>query len=165
MYHWDLPRRSGQDHVEPALQCFCVRAVCGGGQLHNLHANNHEHIPETWWLNVNHGGWCDNIMTVSIWDFSILNFGLKGLNVSCETPTNPSRGYWRAGCWRGAAFLPFHWPCCSWGRGFSLQPSPWMRSWPSRPRCVSGCWASPEPQRTPPEKQNQRAGKQSAKCR
>ena len=73
--------------------------------------------------------------------------------------------YWRVGCWHEAASLQFRWPCCSWGQGFSPQPSPWTLSWPSRPRCVLGCWASPEPQRTPPARQSQRAGKQWAKCR
>lgn len=73
--------------------------------------------------------------------------------------------HWHARCWHEAASLRSHWLYCSWQRGSFLQPSPWMLSWPSRPRCALGCWASLEPQRTPPARRNQTAGKQWARCR
>lgn len=68
-------------------------------------------------------------------------------------------------CWHEVASHRFHWLCCSWQRGSFPQPSPSMPSWPSRLRCASGCWASLEPQRTPPVKQNQTAGRRWARCR
>lgn len=76
-----------------------------------------------------------------------------------------NRIHWHAGCWREAASPRSRWPCCSWRRGSFRAPSPWLPSWPSRPRCASGCWASLEPQRTPPARRNQTAGKQWARCR
>lgn len=82
-----------------------------------------------------------------------------------NTIKSSNQVHWHARCWHEVASLLSRWPCCSWWRGSSLQPSPWMLFWPSLPRCVSGCWASLEPQRTPPVRQSQTAGKQWARCR
>lgn len=72
--------------------------------------------------------------------------------------------HWHARCWHEAAFLQSHWLCCSGQQDSFRQPSPWMQFWPSQPRCVLGCWASLEPQHTPPARQNQTAGRQWARC-
>lgn len=82
-----------------------------------------------------------------------------------NTIKSSNQVHWHARCWHEVASLLSRWPCCSWWRGSSLQPSPWMLFWPSLPRSVSGCWASLEPQRTPPVRQSQTAGKQWARCR